>query len=645
MQTKPPTFIPIAKKHPAHYLMHKYWARKPHNVVRDYIEFFTQKGDIVFDPFGGSGVTAIEAIKSERIAINVDINPISNHIIEGTCIPVKLDEFEKELGALKNSISSWINSLYSTKCEKCGNKSEIIYTVWSQIIKCEECKEKFPVIESKKMGRKYRCTKCSFLNKTKYSVKREESPYEIKYHCTHCVDNFNKKLSEEEIKSIMKIQNQCSDIKLDGELCYNPRTLVEENMKVSDLFTRRNLLILLKIRENIEKISNKNLKKTMLFIFTASVAQSSRLIAYRQGLTTGGPAWTVSGFWIPSTNMEINPLNNFLNKAKKIVNGKKEISDQMEHVGILYFKKAKNFEELNMSNRILILNESINFITKEKIPDDSVHYIFTDPPYGDSVPYLEYSALWTSWLGNKLDYKNEIIISNSPIRKKTIEDYSVLLTSAFQNCYRILKTEGWMTVTFHNRFLESWEVLLNAIENAGFEYMSANYLVPTILPAKAQLSECSLEGDLIMHFKKTRLVAKNANLIKTESLEKEIIDRVKKVLKFMGGRSHSSQIWNSIILLLLEKHHQNIQHGKINPTLKSQFIISNGYYELKNYQKLHDNKFSKMVKEIVNKFHDCDEHEIIAKIYENIPTWLAPPLSEVKLEIEKSLHKKIHQKL
>lgn len=66
-----------AKSHPAHYLMHKYWGRKPHNVVREYIDNYTNPGDIVLDPFMGSGVVPIEAIKNNRRSIGIDINPMS----------------------------------------------------------------------------------------------------------------------------------------------------------------------------------------------------------------------------------------------------------------------------------------------------------------------------------------------------------------------------------------------------------------------------------------------------------------------------------------------------------------------------------------------------------------------------------------
>ena len=57
-------YATVAKPHTPMYLMHKYWARKPHNVVSEYIENYTKEGELVLDPFCGSGPTPIEAIKS-----------------------------------------------------------------------------------------------------------------------------------------------------------------------------------------------------------------------------------------------------------------------------------------------------------------------------------------------------------------------------------------------------------------------------------------------------------------------------------------------------------------------------------------------------------------------------------------------------
>src|SRR5258708_32346958 len=66
-----------------HYGVHPYFTRRPFNVVRDYILHYSRPGDTVLDPFGGSGITAIEAYLSGRNAVHNDINPLANFIAEG----------------------------------------------------------------------------------------------------------------------------------------------------------------------------------------------------------------------------------------------------------------------------------------------------------------------------------------------------------------------------------------------------------------------------------------------------------------------------------------------------------------------------------------------------------------------------------
>ena len=61
--------IPAARQGDArHYGVHPYFTRRPANVVRAYIERFSRAGDTVLDPFGGTGVTAIEAFLLGAIA-------------------------------------------------------------------------------------------------------------------------------------------------------------------------------------------------------------------------------------------------------------------------------------------------------------------------------------------------------------------------------------------------------------------------------------------------------------------------------------------------------------------------------------------------------------------------------------------------
>src|SRR5437762_12417280 len=66
-----------------HYGVHPYFTRRPANVVRKYLLHYSSQGDVVVDPFGGSGVTAIEAFLENRVGIQNDINPLANFIAQG----------------------------------------------------------------------------------------------------------------------------------------------------------------------------------------------------------------------------------------------------------------------------------------------------------------------------------------------------------------------------------------------------------------------------------------------------------------------------------------------------------------------------------------------------------------------------------
>ena len=73
--------IPAARQQDArHYGVHPYFTRRPPNVVRAYIERYSMPNDVVLDPFGGTGVTAIEAFLLGRHAIHNDLNPFANFI-------------------------------------------------------------------------------------------------------------------------------------------------------------------------------------------------------------------------------------------------------------------------------------------------------------------------------------------------------------------------------------------------------------------------------------------------------------------------------------------------------------------------------------------------------------------------------------
>ena len=62
---------------------------------KHFIEKYTKEGEIVYDPFGGRGTTAIEAALLGRNIITNDINPLSTLFVRGRLNPPSLDDIEK----------------------------------------------------------------------------------------------------------------------------------------------------------------------------------------------------------------------------------------------------------------------------------------------------------------------------------------------------------------------------------------------------------------------------------------------------------------------------------------------------------------------------------------------------------------------
>lgn len=98
---------PIAANRQAakrHFGVHPYFTRRPANVVREYILHYSKEGDRILDPFGGSGVTAIEAFLENRLGIQNDINPLANFIAQGIANLAKgnVSEYRSALDLVEN---------------------------------------------------------------------------------------------------------------------------------------------------------------------------------------------------------------------------------------------------------------------------------------------------------------------------------------------------------------------------------------------------------------------------------------------------------------------------------------------------------------------------------------------------------------
>jgi hypothetical protein len=109
---------------------------------------------------------------------------------------------------------------------------------------------------------------------------------------------------------------------------------------------------------------------------------------------------------------------------------------------------------------------STSSATKIQLPENSVDYIFTDPPFGANKMYSELNFLWESWLKVQTDNNKESIINR--IQLKGILEYQSLMSEGFSEYFRVLKPNRWITIEFSNTRAAVWNALQNALISAGF---------------------------------------------------------------------------------------------------------------------------------------------------------------------------------
>ena len=68
-----------------------YFTKQSWDVVERHIKTFSDEGDVVLDSFGGSGVTAIEAMMNGRVGIHTDLNPLSIFMVKALSAECDLD--------------------------------------------------------------------------------------------------------------------------------------------------------------------------------------------------------------------------------------------------------------------------------------------------------------------------------------------------------------------------------------------------------------------------------------------------------------------------------------------------------------------------------------------------------------------------
>ena len=505
-----------ANSHSKHYLLHRYWGRKAHNVVSEYISNYTKKNDLVLDPFMGSGVVPIECAKINRSCIGVDLNPISTFLVENTINKVDQDSLKNVFNKIIDKNEKKYFNFYLTKCPKCKKNSIFENSVWK---------------ENLFYSLRINCAKCGKLTKKADSYDQQLIK---KIHSAFKKDKANFFFPEEQILKYVKRSDK-----------------THMNM----LFTERATIILGNIHKDIEEVENEKIKNNLKLCFSSMLASVSKMIPGDEVKVQGRSGWVVSKLWVPKIHTEKNIFLTFKYRFKKFAVGKEEANKLIDEKRIKIYNRS---------------SENLSFIN-----DNSIDYIFTDPPYGQSISYFGLSMFWNSWLKQTVKYEEEIIYD--PYRNKKYQDYESRLKNVFLEMYRVLKNNKYLSLTFHNRDMKIWEIVISNLKNVGFHLQNIVYQEQAVMSGTQGLNKKNtFRGDFVYNFLKD-VKKKSKKLIFTKNVKVKIVKKISQLLSESENSITADKMYEKLIPFIVNNNFYKDEFGSvinIDEILQNNFLYS-----------------------------------------------------------------------
>ncbi len=443
-------------RHPV-YSFHPYHTKVPPEIIRKLIEHYSRPGELVLDAFCGTGMTGVAARAIGRYGVMLDLSPVATFISSVNVNTNPARQAERALTAIVTASKKELGWIYQTK-ESSGRVHEANYFVWADVFTCPECVYEFSFfphgvihhgnkVETKKS---FQCPSCAADLNVRRVVRALTSSGKKKALVWVNAGTGRARINREANAFDQEVLNQIRSLKstawfpsdsIDPEgysaklaqlgdkgITDISRFLSERNRLVfSDLWARVSL---------IQDVSTRNVAKACLTsIFT--------VVSERQGYFGGGGGMS-GNLYMPIVRMEKNVYDSLGRKIKKMVDA----------------ETAKPTE----GTRCVVSAQSATDLAT--IPDLSIDYIYTDPPFGANIIYSEMNLMLEGWLKVRSVEKPEAVINE--VRHKNFDDYGTLMRRVFREYYRVLKPGRWITVEFHNTMASVWNLIQTNLAEAGF---------------------------------------------------------------------------------------------------------------------------------------------------------------------------------
>lgn len=517
------------------YNAHSYHTKVPHKAIMRFILHYTQPGEIVLDSFCGTGMTGVAAqlcgdrkvveslgyrVESDgtvlqnlgndgknewvpfsklgaRAALLNELSPAASFIASNYNSELDVNRFHLEAKRILQDVTDQCGWMYVTSHSDGRTVGRINFTLWSDVFSCPDCAGEivfWDVAADKEAGKvldKFSCPHCrtildkkgldrawtSFIDGATGLTIRQAKQVPVLINYTVGKSRFEKKPDQQDLSLIERVLAEPitdwfpSDRMIEGgETRRNDPAGITH---VHHFYTRRNLIVLARFRERIFSVRGTEASPGLGLWFTSSHVWATRLNRLLASNYFGGGGGvigqTLQGtLYVSSLAVETNCIERFSLRISSV--------PFTAHGG-------SSLVSTGSAERI-------------PAPDNSVDYVFVDPPFGANIMYSELNSLWEAWLKVRTNPSSEAIESKA--QKKSLDDYRALMTKSFSEAFRVLKPGRWMTVEFSNTKAAVWNGIQTALQEAGFVVANVAALEKSHKGYRAVTTTTAVKQDLVI---------------------------------------------------------------------------------------------------------------------------------------------------
>lgn len=505
------------------YKAHSYHTKVPHLAIVPSILHYTEPNGLVLDGFAGSGMTGVAAqwcgiapdvYRHEvelawkkqgrpppnwgrRRVVLSELSPAATSISAGYNFPSDIAYFERRAKQMLESVRADLGWMYQTRHED-GQFAHINYMVWSEVFTCRNCAGELVFFDeafdkkTSKVRDQLHCPRCRAIASkeqmdlvfesfqdgphARVDTRPKRVPVLINYSIGK--RTLEKRPDKNDLDVLKKIaalgvpDRLPTDELPDCQMTRVGRMRTTNTKCVHHMYMPRAGLLLARLWQMADEEQNPRIKNLLRFWLDSQFVNMSILNRYRPEVSF--PYNPLTGvFYVPSLISEADPFTAYTNKIKRLV-----AAFRTDHA-------------VDGSCAV-----STGSATAIPIPNESVDYVFTDPPFGENIYYADLNFLIEAWHRVFTRVDAEAIIDR--VRGKGLVEYQRLMHRCFAAYFRVLKPGRWMTVVFSNSRASVWNAIQLSLQQAGFVVAEVSALDKQQGSFKQVTSATAVKQDLVI---------------------------------------------------------------------------------------------------------------------------------------------------